>query len=175
MVIGATNDRLPIDSHWDGCWNTRPITAATGELEVMPEVTTKAGETTAGENKTANKDKSQTKRAKHTQGPEKERERERERENTAATASYSFVRRRSTNQRVSRDQESCAKLRVVQFLTWKKVGSVPGGRRLRVVYLPLSGDVIFSRTGTDATLGDKLVSLHMHRYSINVGVLSRLN
>ena len=22
MVVGATNDRLPIDAHWDGRWNT---------------------------------------------------------------------------------------------------------------------------------------------------------
>ena len=47
MVVGATNDRLPIDSHWVGRWITRPVTAATEEE--MPEVTTKAGETTAVE------------------------------------------------------------------------------------------------------------------------------
>ena len=48
MVVGATNDRLPIDSHSDGRWITKPVTAATGRLEEMPEVTTKV-ETTADE------------------------------------------------------------------------------------------------------------------------------
>ena len=56
------------------------------------------------------------------QEQEHEQEHEQEGENTAATASYSFVQRRSTNQRVSRDQESCAKLRVVQFLKREKSG-----------------------------------------------------
>ena len=47
MVVGAT-DRLPVDSHSDGRWITKPVTAATGRLEEMPEVTTKV-ETTADE------------------------------------------------------------------------------------------------------------------------------
>ena len=66
---------------------------------------------------------------------------------------------------MSRDQDSCAKLREVQFLKREKkwvpypevddyalyTTGVPG---------PLGGDVIFSRTGTDATLSDNLASLH---------------
>ena len=31
MAVGATNDRLPIDSHWNGRWNAGGITAATGD------------------------------------------------------------------------------------------------------------------------------------------------
>ena len=34
MAVGATNDRLPIDSHRNGRWDTRQVTAATEELEV---------------------------------------------------------------------------------------------------------------------------------------------
>ena len=92
---------------------------------------------TAGSRRRKRQETRQASKPKQTRA--RARARERERESTEATVSYSFVHRRSTNQRASRDQDSCAKRWVVQFLKQKKVGPVPGGRRLCVVYLRSTG------------------------------------
>ena len=86
------------------------------------------------------------------------------RENTAVTPPYPVIHRRSTSQRASRDQDSCAKRRVVQFLeTGKKAGPIPRGRRLlapRIVYHRSTGPNVRRRDlfvdGTDAAPTVKL-------------------